>query len=215
MMLLMKSMLVLLPALMQADKPQLKGSYLLLGRSALPALGVIVQRSRGPLRSPVPPPHTANVEMPEEPPPLPLVRPAIGSNRGTGEAGEREGTKPLRHRHPLMEDCPIPWPATICLVQEKIQRGRDHMCGVGGGAQPLAGATRGGLLPAAGRWFLLPPLWEPLMHLRSAEPTSGLGRIDERSRGVTKPRAREGEREAGDTCSWGTALDDPVSEPAA
>ena len=37
--LLMKSMLVLLPALMQADKPQLKGSYLLLGRSALPERG--------------------------------------------------------------------------------------------------------------------------------------------------------------------------------
>ena len=71
-------------------------------------------------------------------------------------------------------------------------------------------------LLAAGRWFLLPPLpWEPPMHLGSAEPTGGLGRIAKRSRGVTKLRAREGEREAGDTCSWGAAQDDPVSEPAA
>ena len=71
-------------------------------------------------------------------------------------------------------------------------------------------------LLAAGRWFLLPPLpWEPPMHLGSAEPTGGLGRIAERSRGVMKPQAREGEREAGDTCSWGTAQDYQVSEPAA
>ena len=71
--LLMKSMLVLLPALMQADKSQLKESYLPLGRSALPALGMTVQRSRGSPRSPVPPaeewpppPHMANGVMMEE-----------------------------------------------------------------------------------------------------------------------------------------------------
>ena len=78
--LLMKSMLVLLPALMQADKSRLKESYLLLGGSALPTLGVTVQRSRGSPRSPVPPaeewpppPHMANGEMTEEPPPPPQV----------------------------------------------------------------------------------------------------------------------------------------------
>ena len=85
--LLMKSMLVLLPTLMQADKPQLKGSYLPLGRSALPAMGVIIQRSRGSPGAPVPPaekwpppPHTANGEMPEEPPPPPLARAATQWN---------------------------------------------------------------------------------------------------------------------------------------
>ena len=116
----------------------------------------------------------------------------------------------------LMEDCAKPWPATTCLAPEKIRSSHDHTPRRGGGAQPLTGATRVDSLPAAGRWFLLPPLpWEPPMHLGSAEPTGGLGRIAERSRGVTKPRARKGEREAGDTCSWGTAQDDRVSEPAA
>ena len=90
------------------------------------------------------------------------------------------------------------------------------MCGRGGGAQLPAGAARGDSLPAAGRRFLLPPLpQEPPMHWGSAETTGGLGRIAERSRGVTKPRARKGEREAGDTCSWGTAQDDQATEPAA
>ena len=88
----------------------------------------------------------------------------------------------------------------------EVRRSLDHMYGRGGGAQPIAGATRVDSLPATGRWFLLPPLpWELPMHLGSAEPTGGLGRIAERSRGLMKPRAREGEREAGDTCSWGTA----------
>ena len=135
--LLMKSMLVLLPALMQADKPQLKGSYPPLGRSALPALGVTVQQSRGSLGSPVPPakkwltpPHTANREMPEEPPPPPLVRPARGSSSKTGKAEEREGTRPLRHHRLLREDCAKPWPATTCPTQEKVRRSRDHMCTV-------------------------------------------------------------------------------------
>ena len=39
MMLLMKSMLVLLPALMQADKPQLKGSYLPHGEVCITSTG--------------------------------------------------------------------------------------------------------------------------------------------------------------------------------
>ena len=90
------------------------------------------------------------------------------------------------------------------------------MCGRGGGAQPLARAARGDSLRVAGRRFLLPPLpREQPLHLGSAEPTGGLGRIAERSRGVTKPRARKGGREAVGTCSWGTAQDDRVAEPAA
>ena len=139
--LLMKSMLVLLPALMQADKSQLKESYLPLGRSALPALGMTVQRSRGLPRSPVPPseewpppPPMANGEMTEEPPPPPLVRTSRGPSGETGKAGGREGTKPLRRHRPLMGDCAKPWPATICPVQEKTQRGRNHLSGRGGGA---------------------------------------------------------------------------------
>ena len=90
------------------------------------------------------------------------------------------------------------------------------MSGRGGGSQLPAGAARGDSLPAARRRFLLPLLpREPPMHRGSAKPTGVLGRIAERSRGVTKPLARKGEREAGDTCSWGTAQDDRVSEPAA
>ena len=90
------------------------------------------------------------------------------------------------------------------------------MSGRGGGGQLPAGAPRGDSPPAARERFLLLPLpREPPTHQGTAEPTGGLGRIAERSRGVTKPRARKGEREAGDTCSWGTAQDDRVSEPAA
>ena len=80
--LLVKSMLVLLPALMQSDKPQLKGSYLPQGRSALPALGVTVQQSRGSPRPQVLPteewpqsPHLANGGVLEKLLPPPLVRP--------------------------------------------------------------------------------------------------------------------------------------------
>ena len=207
--LLMKSVLVLLPALMQADKSQLKENYLPPGRSALPALGMTVQRSRGSPRSPVPPseewpppPPMANGEMTEEPPPPHLVRTARGPSSKTGEVGGREGTQPLRRHRPLMGDCATPWPATIGLAQEKIPRGRDHMSRRGGGGQLPAGAARGDSLLAAGRRFLLPPLpREPPMHRGSTEPTGGLGRIAERSRGVTKLRARKGEREARDTCS--------------
>ena len=125
--LLMKSVLVLLPALMQADKSQLKENYLPLGRSALPALGMTVQRSRGSPRSPVPPseewpppPPMANGEMTEEPPPPHLVRTARGPSSKTGEAGGREGAKPLCRHRPLMGDCGTPWPATICPAQERI-----------------------------------------------------------------------------------------------
>ena len=126
--LLMKSMLVLLPALIQADKLQLKGSYLPLGKSALPALGVTVQQSRGSPRSPVspaeewrPPPHTANGGMPKEPPPPPLVRPARDSSSEAGKAKGREGVEPLRHC-PLTEGRMQPWPVTGCPEQEKTWR---------------------------------------------------------------------------------------------
>ena len=97
--LLMRSMLVLLPALMQADELQLKGSYLPLGRSALPALGVTIQRSRESLGSPVPPaeegpppPHTANGEMSEpaakrEAVSTPLREPPLQE----GDRGETKG----------------------------------------------------------------------------------------------------------------------------
>ena len=193
--LLRKSMLVLLPALMRATDPQLTGSHLPPGRSALSALGVTVRRDRGSPGSQVyttdewpPPSHRAKEGRPKElslPPPVGSAR---GSSSETGKAGEIEGTKPLRHRRPQTEDCAKPWPATTCLEREKIRRSRNHMRGRGGGAQPLAGAARGDSLLAAGRWFLLAPLpWEPPMHLGSAEPTSGLGRLAERSRGVTKP----------------------------
>ena len=198
--LLMKSVLVLLPALMQADKWQLKENYLPPRRSALPALGMTVQRSRGSPRSPVPPseewpppPPMANGEMTEEPPPPHLVRTARGPSSKTGEAGGREGAKPLCGHRPLKGDCATPWPATICPAQERIPRGRDHMSRRGGGGQLPAGAARGDSPPAAGRRFLLPPLpREPPMHRGSAEPTGGLGRIAERSRGVPKPLARKG-----------------------
>ena len=71
--LLMKSMLVLLPALMRAADPQLKGSHLPPRRSALSALGVTVQRNRGSPGSPVYttdewplPSHTAKEGRPKE-----------------------------------------------------------------------------------------------------------------------------------------------------
>ena len=132
--LLMKSMLVLLPALMRAADSQLKGSHLPPGRSALSALGVTVRRNRGSPGSQVytteewpPPSHTAKEGMPKElslPPPVGSAR---GSSSETGKAGEIEGTKPLRHRRPQTEDCAKPWPATTCLEREKIRRSRDHM----------------------------------------------------------------------------------------
>ena len=127
-------MLVLLPALMRATDPQLTGSHLPPGRSALSALGVTVRRDRGSPGSQVytteewpPPSHRAKEGRPKElslPPPVGSAR---GSSSETGKAGEIEGTKPLRHRRPQTEDCAKPWPATTCLEREKIRRSRDHM----------------------------------------------------------------------------------------